>query len=325
MLATLAAAMAAPANLCAGADEAAVRDEEREVFEKIRDLLKKAGTGPLQSSATPHYLCGGDIPESDRMRVGRYCEELLSRAMAMYKLAGFAPRRPERRLTVVALARHDTFADIADAAGSDPARVGFYAQSMRTAFFFLRYRDGELGGPIDWDQSLRGLGHEAMHQICYGTGLLQVGRDIPSCVNEGLATLGEGGSHDTSNLLHRHHPDHFARLSESAPRLPFALTTLFREDDLLEAKNGGARTNLGYAQAWLLVTMLMTEADLRPRFVAYLKAIASRTDREHRMDDVRTHLGNLKDLELRLMRRLQKLSEHPPSTYSSPRRGASGR
>ena len=64
--------------------------------------------------------------------------------------------------------------------------------------------------------------------------------------------------------------------------------------------------DLFYAESWLLVDFLIREQDRLPRFQEYLKSIAARLNRSHRLDDAETHFGNLdrfdRDMKVFLVR-----------------------
>ena len=96
---------------------------------------------------------------------------------------------------------------------------------------------------------------------------------------------------------------------------------LFENDDLWWGKDIPLGRSLdAYSWSWLLAYTLLTEEDLRPKFRAYLRAIAARADKSHRVDDARRHFGALTALQDRLVRRMHLLIARPPSRYSSTRR-----
>jgi hypothetical protein len=183
----------------------------------------------------------------------------------------------------------------------------------------LEYQDeGNL--LVDWDRTLRSAGHEAMHQFCFNSGLLNHRRDYPDCISEGLAVLAEFDPAKFPRLLDAGRPGRIEICAANRGRLAFPLTALIGENRLFHKADIISDVWEAYAQAWFLVYVLMTDPDLRPKFPAYLKAVVAREDASHRLEDVRTHLGDPLDLEARMIRRLKNLSDHPPSRYNSPRR-----
>lgn len=323
LLATMAAMAASGGRARIWADDPAdppVRDEDAEVFEMIRELLKQAEIGPLRSSSTRNYLCAGDLSVDHRLRVGRFCESFLVDALAMFRHAGFAPRPLERRLTVVVLSHkgdYDRLARLVQAVGSS---TGFYQPTLRAVCFCLVYK-AEPQAEVDWEMTFRVAGHEAMHQICYHSGLVNPAGDTPACVNEGLAVLGEIGWKDRTGFLHLQRPGRVERLGRLARGGRIPLAEMLCEDAQLRRDPDPERVLDAYAHSWFFVQTLMSDPELRPKFRAYLAAIFARKDPSHRLEDARAHLGDLKALDARITRRLRGVIERPPSRFSSPRRG----
>jgi hypothetical protein len=79
------------------------------------------------------------------------------------------------------------------------------------------------------------------------------------------------------------------------------LRELLADDSVLRAGNS-ARIMLGYAQSWLLVHYLLREPATLPRFRKYLEAISQRVNAGSRIEDAKSHLGDLDQLDQELRR-----------------------
>ncbi len=301
-----------PARLGEAA-EPEVRDEAPEVMTSIGESLKAAGVGPVRGLATRYYMSAGDIDAFDRRRIGLYCDGMLTRARALFATAGIPLKQPESRFNFVAVSDPAAFQRLATAREANSAH-GFYDYHLK-AVFFTPMMNEETGLP-DWEQTMPIVAHEAMHQITWSLGPLDPSSDVPSCISEGMAALAE----DATN--------HSPTLSGGVPRTrridveairgsPSSMEEMFASDKAFFAPTGLAHR---YAQSWLLVRMLMTAKDLLPGFRAYLKAIAARTDHEHRLDDARQHLGDLDDLLSRALALGGRLLSRQESRYTSTRR-----
>jgi hypothetical protein len=80
-------------------------------------------------------------------------------------------------------------------------------------------------------------------------------------------------------------------------------------DDALVLEGGGvaAALQLAYAQSWLLIDELMMPP--KPtRFIRYLDTIRTRRDPKHRLDDARSCLGDLEQLDQSLRRAAANLA-----------------
>ena len=317
------AAMAMPGATAALAGEPAkpaIRDEDPKHLKALRGYLAKAEIVVGNGVKTQPYLVFNDNPPDYRFNPGRFLEALLANAMDVFDRAGLAPRTPERRLSVVILEQEpfDRLATLDDYGGSS----GVYKTDLRTAIIRLKHEADDTSEPIDWDGTLMNFGHEAIHQITYTSGMLDPTWG-PDCIGEGLATLGEVSSWITPHLLKQTNLNRLERLRKVGQRGVFPLEEFFRKDDYFSGKDiSSERSCDAYAWAWLLVYLLMTEEDLRPKFRAYLRAIATRDDKTHRVEDARKHLGNLDELQARMVRRMRHLIARPPSRYTSVRRAA---
>jgi Protein of unknown function (DUF1570) len=157
---------------------------------------------------------------------------------------------------------------------------------------------GGLPGPVESRRSgpLAGVHGE----VYFNTGLLDRHGDAPKAIVEGLAMYGEvrpstrpGGS--ALGQLNR------MRLTDLAKGQRRGLAWLTVERLLTDDRPlAQAATHLGllaYAESWLLVYLLMKDPARLPDFRAYLKAVRARRGASSRLDDARTHLGDLARLD----------------------------
>jgi hypothetical protein len=321
VLASMAATLipGAPAVLAGEPPGPAIRDDDPANLGALRAYLSKAEIFVGDGARTRHYLVFDNSDTSLRINPGRFFEAMLANAMELFERAGLAPRTPDRRLTVVILDQ-EPFDRLASLDAPSGAR-GMYIRDWRTAVLRLGHQGDDPSDALDWEGTLGDFGHELTHQICYNAGLLNTNSLPPACISEGLAMLGEVSSWATPHLLKQASLSRLKRLPKVEERGGLPLAQMFRDDDLWWGKETPYRRSLdAYSWAWLLVYVLLTEDDLRPRFRDYLRAIATRTDKSHRVEDARRHLGDLDALQARLQRRMRHLVAKPPSRYTSVRR-----
>ena len=103
--------------------------------------------------------------------------------------------------------------------------------------------------------------------------------------------------------------DDLARRQRQVPWIP--LRDLLTQDQILRS-GSTVRVLLAYAQSWLLVHYLLKEPEVLPRFRDYLKAISSRQANDHRLDDVKAHLGDVDKLDADLRRYAVRLQMSVP-------------
>jgi hypothetical protein len=141
------------------------------------------------------------------------------------------------------------------------------------------------------------LAHEATHLLAYNTGLLNRKGDVPRAITEGIATYSEArrlhGPTEPGQINSARLDDlaHFQRMSDW-----INVATLLVD----EKKAFGPtedRVLLAYAESWLLVYYLMTTPARLPQFRAYLKAIQTRGDATHRLQDAESSFGSLELLD----------------------------
>ena len=79
-----------------------------------------------------------------------------------------------------------------------------------------------------------------------------------------------------------------------------SVADLLKNDGLLHGTGPLHAKLLAYAESWLFIHYLMSEPSTRVGFRLYLKAIRGRESPDNRLEDARTHLGDLDRLNQQL-------------------------
>jgi hypothetical protein len=263
---------------------------------EIQARAGKAGIGPFRSSETEHYLGIGNAPDDHRNQALRICEELATVYQKHFQSKGFTVELPKRRLTVVTL---KDLASYAAYLGEDPGPVEgghFDLDTDRLVIFDFLSKAANLAAAAARVNTFT-LVHEALHQLTFNTGLLNLKGDVPTAISEGLAAYGElwqrrprpitlGGANIQRLRVFVQHPD------QAGEWIPLA--TLLTDDELFANEE---KQQLAYAQSWALVHYLMKTATALPKFRAYLAAIRERRDAGKRIADVEASLGPIEVLD----------------------------
>jgi hypothetical protein len=276
----------------------------------VEALGQKARLRPFRSTRSAGYLAIGDAPAGFQTQTLRDCELVAADYLDHYRDKGFHVSRPARRLTAVTLADDRSFAAFVGDPGlvMKPSRQvttavhGFYQpRTNRLILFDHRALGPDLGARAGLE-NLRVLAHEATHQLTFNTGLLRRGGDVPTSIMEGLARYGEvrksAGRTPPGQINHMCLQD----LAQTR-RVPWiSAATLLEDDGFVKGSAGAQARILAYAEAWLLVHLLMNDASRTIGFRHYLDAIRSRTEpvRDDRLADARQHLGDLDRLDQEL-------------------------
>jgi hypothetical protein len=209
-----------------------------------------------------------------------------------------------------------------------PRSQGNYGGFYRTDLGCLVVHDQQGGGARGGRNesamaaNLRCLSHEGTHQLCYRSGLLRAGSDIPLAIAEGLAVYGEcymTQGHEAMGQINQSRLNLlFVRDGKSAPWISF--DSLLADDRLFDATHNDTQASVAYAQAWLLVHYLLNSQPMLPRFRKYLETIRTRPNREQRMEDVARELGDPTQLLARIRRYGMDLPRRGRSQYESRRR-----
>jgi hypothetical protein len=280
-------------------------DEELRAEEMVREAARKAGLKGVGATRSAHFLAVGDGSDGFRALTLRDCEAVASDFLKHYKAQGFEVELPGQRMTVVALADDRSFAAYmgnprlrltAKMIDPDPAVHGLYNRRTNALIVFDHRALGPQLGPRAGYENLRFVAHEGTHQLCFNTGLLDRHGDAPKAIVEGLAMYGEvrpptGSGRSLPGQLNRMRLSDLAR-AQRRHLAWIAVEQLLTDDGPLAQ----AATHLGllaYAESWLLVYLLMKDPARLPGFRAYLKAVRARRDPTSRLEDARTHLGDL--------------------------------
>ncbi|MFO0890675.1 MAG: DUF1570 domain-containing protein [Isosphaeraceae bacterium] len=283
------------------------RSAEAEL-EGIRSRLEAARIGPIHVARSAHYQGIGDAAEAFIKLILDDCEQLAEDYRVHFRKRELPVKMPQGRLTVVLLRDERSFGRFLRLpAPAHPVGGGAVLQPSG-----VYDRKTNLLQVFDWrnvpmaprsaSRNSETLAHEGTHQLTFNTGLLSREGDIPICIVEGLGTYGEPRQPRGPSELGRVNVkrlDDLAKIQRQVPWIP--LKELITDDAVLRAGKA-ARVLLGYAQSWLLVHYLMKTPTEMPRFRNYLKAIASRTTKEHRLEDAQAHLGDLDALDRELRR-----------------------
>ncbi len=264
----------------------------------IEEQGRKAGLGPFRSVESPHYRVIGDAPDPYLRLTLRDCEAVATDFLDYYGARGFEVARPPGRLTAVVLADARAFAAFVGK-GPDLDNGGRYdrASNRLTTFDYRPSSPGLNLGAGFLNRVF--LAHEATHQLCFNTGLLDRPGDVPRAVSEGLAEFGEVRRPDGPSPPGRFNG---VRLNDLARKRRqgvawIPLPRLLVDDGPFDGSAGFDALILALAQAWLLAYHLMTDEARLPGFRGYLRAIRARRDPARRLDDAREHLGDLDRLD----------------------------
>ncbi len=277
-------------------------------LELLRSRLEGARIGPLHSARSKHYLAIGDAAEAFIKLILEDCEQLAADYLRHFRSRELDVRMPEHRLTAVMFRDERSFGRFlqlrapAQAAGGGPVLqpTGVYDRKTNLLQVF-DWRNVPMA-PRSAARNSETLAHEGIHQLTFNTGLLDREGDVPLCIIEGLGTYGETrkpigpGDLGRPNLKRL---DDLAKIQRQIPWIP--VQELISDDTVLRSGKAG-RVLLAYAQSWLLVHFLLKTPAQVPKFRTYLKSIAPRTTREHRLEDASAHFGDLDALDRELRR-----------------------
>lgn len=292
---------------------AAGREPDRETLDdasevaEIQARARRAGLAPFGSTSTEHYLGIGDAPDDYRNRALEISKAIGDAFQKHFQGKGFDLSFPGRRLTVITLAGRDSYAAFL---GEDPGPVvgGHYDLDTNRLVIFDFRADDRRRVPGAEQINTFTLIHEAIHQLCFNTGLLDRQGDVPLCLSEGLATYGElsrpAGRSAFRSAFGQVNRPRLKVLGRGRDREWIGLDELLTDDGLLRAE---ATEQRAYAQSWLLVHWLLTDPESLPKFRDYLSALHKRRDPSRRIEDAEARLGDLDRLGQALKRHLARL------------------
>lgn len=312
----------------AGASARADGPKGRESSAEEADLmaaskaLRQADVAEIRWGRSENYQAIGNAPDDFRNAALRVCEGLRAIYLKHFRGLKFDVRPPSGRLTLATLADFRSFRRVA--VNAPPGNVaGIYEEvANRVTIYDQRAADAPAQ-EAGFENHLH-LKHEAAHQLTYNTGLLRRGGDVADCISEGLAMYCEVVTSSGTGVPGR---VNHVRLDALVGTGWITPAELIASDDWMKQSGDAKRILHSYAHCWLLVHYLLVDPSMRPRFRAYLAAIARRDrtakgpDPEVRLADARDHLGDLDQLALGVRRHASRAlqgslpgsSRHGPS------------
>jgi hypothetical protein len=142
------------------------------------------------------------------------------------------------------------------------------------------------------DVNLSTMMHETAHQMCFNTGVLNRGGDVPVWLAEGLATYCEPTVKGQWQGIGAANPERARSLvgAVKEDRKFIPLRELISSDDWIRKAKRTDDVLLGYAQSWALVRQLLEE---RPKAMRkYLAMIRERRSDDHRLADFGSCFGS---------------------------------
>ncbi len=275
----------------------------------VRDILEKAGIGPLSTVHSAHYVAIGDAPNAFITTILADCEQLAVDYLRHFSSLGFHVHLPDRPMIVIVFRDDRSFGkflhypSLLEAAekGQQISPTGIYYPSPNVLYVF-DWR--KVPAVYPWRPShlnIQTLAHEGTHQLTFNTGLLNRKGDTPRCIMEGLGMFAEPRKTTGTSEFGRLNLRRMADLAKIQRRIPWIpLRQLLGEEWFLAGN--ALRIMLGYAQSWLLVHYLIKDPQALPRFRNYLHAIAPRVKSSRRIEDAQAILGDLDQLDQELRR-----------------------
>ena len=267
-----------------------------------RDAVnRRAQTAKLKDfgeNKSEHYRGVGDAPEPFRKEALFLCEELAASFKTHFHLKGFDVALPLKKMTVVTLKDKASYAAFKGEEVGDTEGGHYEVATGRLVIF--DFREDEKAANARRTNTFI-LVHEAIHQLTYGTGILERGGDVPVAISEGFATYGELWRNSRrEKILGQVNRPRLAVMrmpGESRDWIP--IDELIATDDLFYDPK---TEQLAYAESWLLTYELMKTKAGVAKLTAYLKAIKPRKNPGKRITDAENTLGNLGKLDRDLKR-----------------------
>ena len=285
------------------------QDDDLARVDVIQAKARQAGLEEFGVLRGDSYIAVGNADASFVSTALKLCDALAKDFLKHFTDRKFKVTRPAHRMLVVILADPNDFASfMGDNPGSDVR--GLY--DLDAGWLAIPDNRGGPGGPRAERANSIVLFHEATHQLCFESGLLNKLADIPLCVSEGLATYGETRRPDGRTAIGARNNERIAVLrtlfdrahKQQKPLTPLA--DLLVNDALL---NEPETQQLAYAQSWSLIHMLMQASEDQTKLAAYLEQLKTRKDASKRLEDCEKHLGKPADLDERLKSYVAKLAK----------------
>lgn len=283
--------------------------DDQKAVDAVRQRAAKAKLGPLEVRWTEHFVGVGDAPPQDYIvQALLRCEAFSKDFLDHLARQGFTLKYPPRRMVVVAM--KDAASYQAYSGEERGVAVGghYDLETNQLVVFDFRPEQGELATGARRVNTFT-LIHETAHMLCYNTGLLPHGRDIPNAISEGLATYAElwmpprPRERSAIGRLNHDRLKVFDRAGAEWIPIDRLLTDddVFRDPDLVHA---------AYAESWLLVHHLMQRPGSLAKFRAYLAGFPPDDGKGDRRAYAASMLGSLRDLDAEVRRHARRL--RPP-------------
>ncbi|WP_083670534.1 DUF1570 domain-containing protein [Singulisphaera sp. GP187] len=262
---------------------------------------KKAKLGDFQvtESKEKQYVGIGDAPADFRADALSICESLAKLYRDYFEAKGFEVGTPESGLIMVILKDKESYkAFVGPGEGADVgAEVGGHYDVDANQLVVFDSRHNDDGRAASKRVNTFTLVHEAIHQLTYNTGLLERVGDVPVALSEGFATFGElwqqSNQRSTLGVTNSARLAVFTQPGGQAAWIP--VQELLTKDDLFTDPD---TVQVAYAESWVFVHYFMRSTPAKlTKFRAYLDALRKRRDPSHRLEDARTHLGELARLD----------------------------
>lgn len=286
---------------------------------------------------TKHYVVVYDTSREYAEWASSLLEGLYRALVGYWKKQGIKLEEPRFPLPVVIHRTTEAYNVASRADGVPAGAIGYYhMRSNRVRMYDLSGSDSLRAGGAGLRRGSRReitrmlaqpaaeplvatIVHEATHQVCFNTGLLERFTDLPIWLVEGMAVYFEApqsGSRRGWSGIGKVNQRRLATFRRNLPKWNTnSLTSLIASDDRLrDTRTAGA----AYADAWALNYFLIKKR--RKDYVAYVKTLGERkplegppadeTDSEQaarRMQVFAEHFGDVRELErdfLQAMRRL---------------------
>ena len=280
-----------------------VEQAEAKTRKAVEEKAEAAKIGPLLLLRSRHFQALGDVSETFLRLVLSDCEVVTDDFIRHFTAKGFTITLPARRLMVVALSSVEVYGQFLGQRASLASGGHYDLKNERLVVFDYRSARDRLPGRAGGGLNLLTLSHEVTHQLCYNGGVIDPEADTPRSIVEGLATYSEDrqpGLRTAIGHLNDARLDDLAHVQRQTPWLP--VRSLFATDDALFGRKGGANLILAYAETWLLVYYLMNQPERLVNFRDYLRAIRTRRDASHRLEDATRYFGDLDRLDAELKR-----------------------
>ncbi len=261
------------------------------------------GLKAFRTLESKHFTAVGNTDEAYLRIALQDCEAVTRDFLEYYMAKGWDLTLPERRMVVVVLEDErafDRFIGRPPASSHSPSGIGGLYMRKENWLVLKDYRrvpvPGLRGLPAR-TQNLQVLAHEVTHMLTFNIGILNRPGDVPMCVTEGLAVFGEirrENARVAPGQLNRERLKSLAHVQRKAGWIPVA--ELLTEKMTIDGASA-PRHDMIYAEGYLLVHYFLSQPDRAGVFRAYLAAIADRRDDTQRLDDARTHLGDLEQLD----------------------------